>query len=260
MEKQQVLHWIALLEASCADAQMTHLDMIVDQSGGDFSLVSALNSFTPPILWQSLFKGLPEEVVGEDAPLLIRVDLQDVAQRQWMVEFMLHVAGRPHVLVVCSLWPFAQLADYLTGCLDASHCGKAGVLRFYDPRLFPLLFTHVLNEEQQHQLLRPAIFWSWADRDGEAQRRSGDGTLLTAQEQGVRIDLDDRQLEYLMCACDANMLLGRLNPQDYPPMSEEQRFQACYSGMVEATKAHLLMDEAREQFVVERMSAAPVQG
>lgn len=255
MEKQRVVEWVSLLEASCTDAQITHLDIIVDQSGEHISLLSALNSFVPSILWQSLFKGLPEEVVGEDAPLLIRIDLQNVAQRQWMMEIMTYLAGKPQLLVMCSLWPFAQLAEYLTTCLDVSHCGHAGILRFYDPRLFPILFTHVLNMEQQHQLLRPALFWSWTDRDGAIQKISGEGMLLVEDERVERIDLDDHQLDSLLCVCDANTLLARLNLQDYPAMSEEQRFQACYHGMIEATKAHVLMEDAREQFVVKGLLA-----
>ncbi|MEI7100826.1 DUF4123 domain-containing protein, partial [Klebsiella pneumoniae] len=74
------------------------------------------------------------------------------------------------------------LANWLTQCMDILQEGRSGILRFYDTRVFPLLFTHILSDEQQEPLMRPALFWAWQDLDGQAKGINGSGLLPERDE------------------------------------------------------------------------------
>ncbi|MNQ61664.1 hypothetical protein D3C85_759850 [compost metagenome] len=165
--------WLDLLESSCARVSITCLDIIVDQAGSKSPLLPSILSVEPPLPWFSLFSGLPEAGAEELAPLLLRVDLTQPLQRHWLLGLMHDLDASSQLLILASRWPFQDLAHYLGRCLEARNGGYLGLLRYYDPRVFPLLFSHVLHPEQQQQLLRPAVFWSWLDRDGMFQRLSG---------------------------------------------------------------------------------------
>ncbi|NHB90384.1 DUF4123 domain-containing protein [Photorhabdus tasmaniensis] len=255
MNDDQIADWIAVLEASAKDVGMHYLDIIVDQSGGEFSLIPALKSFLPEIKWCSLFQGLPEEIVVDDAPVLIRIDLTHPDQRQWMQEIFLRLKEEPLLLILCSSWSFDLLAPYLIQCVDAAYAGQAGILRFFDPRIFPVLFSHVLDEGQQQQLLRPALFWSWRDHDGFPQFFSGESDSGPASETIEKIDLTDEQFEYLLCASDAYLLAQQLNADEYPEATGEQRFNSCYALMVEASNTCVLLDDDRESFVLKHLKS-----
>ncbi|AKH62519.1 hypothetical protein VY86_03365 [Photorhabdus thracensis] len=262
MNDDQIADWIAVLEASAKDVGMHCLDIIVDQSGGEFSLIPALKSFSPEIKWCSLFQGLPEEMVVVDAPVLIRIDLTHSDQRQWMQEIILRLREEPLLLILCSSWSFDLLSRYLIQCTNAAYAGQAGILRFFDPRIFPVLFSHVLDEEQQQQLLRPALFWSWLDHDGVPQFVLGAGDSGPANETIEKIDLTDEQFEHLLCVSDAYLLAQQLNADEYPEVTGEQRFNSCYALMVEASNTHVLLDDDRESFVLRHLKSrlSPSEG
>ena len=253
MNNEQVIKWVELIESSCTDLKIKHIDMIIDQAGSDFSLLPTLTNFETAIQWGSLFKDLPEEILLEDAPLLIRIDLDNTQQRQWMIELDMQLAGTGQLLMLCSIWPFASLADYLTRCTNVVCGSQEGIFRFYDSRIFPLLFSHILNAKQQAHLLRPAIFWSWLDRDNQPRQIAGNGALLKREEEISMLILDDRQLENLMCVCDVNLLLRHLTVPDTLTMGQETVFSVCYEGMMAATEAGLLMDDERDDFVKQRL-------
>ena len=158
---------------SCATASITCLDIIIDQAGSDAPLLPSVLSVEPSLPWYSLFTGLPEAGAEDLAPLLVRVDLAQPLQRHWLIGLMHELDGRSQLLALASLWPFQALAEHLGRCLEARNGGCLGLLRYYDPRLFPLLFSHVLQPDQQQPWLRPAVFWSWLDRDGVPQRLLG---------------------------------------------------------------------------------------
>jgi len=251
MSNEQVIKWIELVELSCVDLKINYIDIIIDQAGSNFSLLPTLDSFESPVQWCSLFTGLPEEILHEDAPLLIRIELDNAIQRQWLVELVSTFAESHQLLLVASLWPFDILANYLTQCIDVFCGSQEGILRFYDPRLFPLLFSHILDEHQQQQLLKPAIFWSWMDRDNRPRQMPGDGTLLSDDDAPPKFFLNDQQQEYLMCLCDVNIFLDHVFLPEIQGLTQEALFVVCYEGMIAATSAGLLMDDEREEFVKE---------
>ena len=248
--------WIERLEVSCAEASNTFLNIIIDQAGSDAPLIPSVLSVEPPLPWYSLFTGMPEAAVDELAPLLVRVDLANPLQRQWLIGLMQALNGRSQLLVLVSPWTFQVLAEHLGRCLEVRHGECLGLLRYYDPRLFPLLFSHVLEPDQQPQLLRPAVFWSWLDRDGHPKRMLGDPDAPDLPEDFRHIELSDRQLKTLGCASDASLAMASIGEKLPPEWGAEQRFEACYAAMLEASEAGLLLSTEREAYTLERLGDA----
>ncbi|WP_342456597.1 hypothetical protein [Pseudomonas sp. PSKL.D1] len=105
--------------------------------------------------------------------------------------------------------------------MQALNGGRLGLLRFYDPRLFPVLFSHVLQPEQC---------------------------------EGVGpVALSDAQVDILGCAADATRAIAQQAIAFPLQWGAEQRFQACYRGMLEACREGLLVDVEREAFVSEQV-------
>jgi len=248
-----ISHWLGLLEASCAHLATKHLDIIVDQAGSEVPLLPSVRSIEPPLPWYSLFTGLPEEGADDLAPLLVRIDLSQPLQRQWLIGLMHDLRGRSQLLVLASLWPFQTLAEHLGCCLEARNGGYTGLLRYYDPRLFPLLFSHVLEPDQQQVLLRPAVFWSWLDRDGTPKRLLGTPDLTGGSPAFSAIELSDSQVETLSCASDATAAMVSLSDALPFEWGAEQRFEHCYGAMIEATQAGLLLTEQREAYTLKTL-------
>lgn len=242
--------WIEEVAATCRASGNDHLDIIVDQAGLDFGVIPALNALS--VEWQSLYHGLPEGFIVDEAPLIARVTVNDAQQMQWLQEISQQAAAQAPLLLLCSAWPFASLAGWLTQCIDITQEGRGGILRFYDTRIFPLLFSHVLTVEQQHALLRPVLFWAWQDMDGSSCAINGIGQPPLRGEKSQKTDLSDRQLDRLMCVCDVMVLLEHCAPPAGVYESQQALFSHCYQGMVEATELGIVLDDAREAWVVKK--------
>lgn len=256
MTAAHISTWLGLLEASCTEVSTTCLDIIIDQAGSDAPLLPSVLSVQPSLPWYSLFTGLPEAGAEDLAPLLVRVDLAQPLQRHWLIGLMHELDGRSQLLVLASLWPFQALAEHLGRCLEARNGGCLGLLRYYDPRLFPLLFSHVLKPDQQQLWLRPAMFWSWLDRDGAPQRLLGAPDTPESPDGFSPIELSDSQVDTLSCASDATLAMKSLRYALPSGWGTEQRFQACYAAMLEATRAGLLLKPEREAFTFDRLRNA----
>ncbi len=242
--------WIEEVATTCRTSGTDYLDVILEQAGLDFSVIPALNLLT--VEWQSLYHGLPEEFIVDDAPLIARVILDDTQQMQWLYEISQQAAAQAPLLLLCSAWPFSTLAGWLTQCIDITQEGRGGILRFYDTRIFPLLFSHVLTVQQQRSLLRPALFWAWQDMDGSSCAINGIGKPPLRGEKSQKTDLSDCQLDRLMCVCDALVLLEHSAPPAGIYVSQQALFSHCYQGMVEATEQGIILDDAREAWVMKK--------
>ncbi|MFW9270573.1 DUF4123 domain-containing protein [Pseudomonas sp. NR3] len=247
--------WLDLLEASGTRSGLYHLDVVVDQAGSNAPLLPSVLSVEPPLQWRSLFTGLPEEGASELAPLLLRIDLTQPLQRQWLGGLMHEARDRSQLMVLASPWLFPALAEHLGRCLEVTNGGCTGLLRYYDPRLFPLLFSHVLEPAQQQLLLRPAVFWSWLDRDGVPGHLPGAPGEPLGSEDFRPLDLSDSQLEVLGCASDATLAMSKLLAARPATYGNEQFFHQCYAAMLDATEAGLLLGPEREAFVLKRLLA-----
>lgn len=245
--------WIEDVAITCRTSGTDYLDIIVDQAGLDFSVISALNALS--VEWQSLYHGLPEAFILDDAPLVARIRVDDVQQMQWLKDISQQMVVKAPILLLCSHWSFSALAAWFTQCIDIFQEGRSGILRFYDTRIFPVLFTHVLSEEQKKALLRPVLFWAWQDRDGHAKGIKGSGLPQNRDEKPPKIDLNDCQLEHLMCVCDVMTLLSHSAPPAGRYASTQALFTDCYKGMVEATDQGIILDEAREAWVMKKWLA-----
>lgn len=247
--------WLNKLQQTYAEIEMNHLDFIIDQCGIDFSVIPVLQEFSPHLKWQSLYKGLPEDALSEDAPLLVRMTLNDPQQNQWLSELAQKVQKTAPLMVICSQWPFSALAEWLTDCVDATHEGRAGLFRYFDARIFPFLFSDILTQEQQVQLQRPALFWSWLDLDGKPALLMGNGSLPGKSEKCQKVTFSDSQFELLMCLCDVKLLLRYQNIPEAWFESLEERFSACFRAMVAATDKRILLDKEREAWVVKTLES-----
>lgn len=143
------------------------------------------------------------------------------------------------------------MAEWLIRCIDAQHEGRAGIFRFWDTRIFSYLFTHVLSDEQQSQLHRPSLFWSWLDRDEAPVLLEGNGATLCEEELSEQIIFTDNQFESLMCLCDAKQLLVYQPLPEKLFMNRESEFAACFKAMLAATKEGVLFEDKRNEWVVE---------
>lgn len=256
MTRAQVKDWLELLEYGCTQVSTTCLDVIIDQAGRNEPILPGVLSVEPPLPWQSLFDGLPEEGAVEVAPLMIRVDFSQPLQRQWLVGLTHELQGQDQLLVLASLWPFQALAEHLGQCLEARHGRRTGLLRFYDPRVFPLLFSHVLTPDQQAPLLLPAVLWSWQDRDGKAQCLPGVAGLPLDDMQSLPLLLSDDQIQALSCCSEATLAIATAEEALFGGCSPEQRFQACYGVLLEACQAGLLLATERTAYLLDRAGSA----
>jgi len=253
MSEVQTERWLRLLDHFCTQLDSPHLDLLIDQAGCQERLLEGLRQFEPAISFQLLFEDMPESGIAHLGPLLVRIELAQPLHRFWLEELVDTFAMDSRLLALVSKWPFERLAGYLQQCLEAANGGAVGVLRFYDPRLFPLLFSHVLDPQQQQQLLHPALCWSWLDRDGQPGYLRGAAASAAGPDLFQPFELDDPQLHRLGCASDASRALTHIAGQLPAQWSPEQRFQACYRAMLEADEAGLMAGTKRIAFVLERI-------
>lgn len=251
---ENIAVWLDRVQQTCQQIGQNYIDIIIDQCGLDFSVIPALSGFSPVIKWSSLYEGLPEDIYREDAPVLARIDLREEQQVRWLYDLAEEVSDTAPLMVLGSPWPLSFLAGWLRQCTDASHEGRAGIFRFWDTRNFPWLFSDVLNETQQNQLYKPALFWSWMNRDGDPEILTGDGNHPTDDQSARQISFGDSQFEALMCLCDARQFIKyQLVPENHFA-SREEEFSLCFQAMLAATKAGILLDQQRDNWVINHLN------
>ncbi len=251
--------WLSLLEDACARFGTSHLDIIINQSGCSASLLPSVKRIDPPLPCYSLFTGRPEEGLLDIAPLLVRVDLSQPLHTFWLRNMTQEFRKQSLLLALVSYWRFDDLGEHLSQCLEAVHAGRSCMIRFFDPRVFALLFSDVLPRDQQQRWLQPALLWSWLDLDGEPQRVIGTGTLMVGPENLAPLAFDDGQADAFSCASDAFAAMTGLGHALNPEWTREQRFRACFVTMREASTAGLCTTHEREGFLLERLSTALLQ-
>lgn len=249
-------NWLRLLDSACSKAHCSEVDFIIDQVDIATPLFPGLEHVEPPIPWQALFDGLPEAVHADLSPLLVRIDLGEPQQRLWLEGMISRFGGEARLLALISHWPLQRLGEHLGQCLEARNGGATGLLRYYDPRLFPLLFSDVLTPEQQQHFLVPVVLWSWLDRDGTPRHRVGTAMQPGDVEAPSPFELSDRQIDVLCCAGDTLQTLARLRAALPQPWSAEQAFQHCYRAVLEADDAGLLSCAKSDPFVLDKLLSA----
>jgi hypothetical protein len=248
--------WLSLLEDACTQAGTHFLHLIIDQSGRQSSLLPSVRSVEPPMLWHSLFTGLPEEGELDIAPLLVRVDLTNRLQKHWLLGLMQALHGQSLLLALITHWRFDDLSQRLTQCVDYRHGEDTGVFRYYDPRLFSLLFTDVLQEHQRAHWLQPAVLWSWLNLDGLPRHLPGTASPSDNAPLPGPVTLDDDQIEIISCVSDAFVATTALRHQFNPEWTPEQCFQASYAALRQASQTGLTSNAERQAFLLDRLGEA----
>lgn len=242
--------WMDKIRTTCQRAELDHIDVIIDQCAVDFSVLPALTTFSHPMMWQSLYHGLPEDIYPEDAPVLVRVNLSDVEHAQWLQNLAAEMMESAPLLICGSYWSFEQLAVWLRDCANAQHEGRGGIFRFWDTRIFPFLFSHILDDEQQKQLLKPILFWTWLDGDNQPSIQLGSGEIPESDKSVIQVEFTDRQFEKLMCVSDARQFLGYEKIPEGLFTNHQSEFAACYEAMLTATEQRILFDDKRSAWVM----------
>ncbi|MFP1761066.1 DUF4123 domain-containing protein [Lonsdalea quercina] len=250
-----ISQWMDKVQMTCQRAEIEHIDVIIDQCAVDFSVLPALASFRVPIEWQSLYQGLPEDIYPEDAPVLVRVNLSDIEHVQWLQNLATEMLASAPLLVCGSSWLFEQLSVWLRDCANAKHEGREGIFRFWDTRIFPYLFSHILDDEQQEQLQKPVLFWSWLDCDHQPTLRLGSGEAPGSDESVAQIEFTDSQFEKLMCVSDVRQFLGYEKIPDGLFTTRQAEFTACYEAMLVATEKQVIFDDKRSAWVMDYLVA-----
>lgn len=161
--------WLQRLAQQAHANRLEHIDLLLDATG----LPAALPE---PIAQQPntrLFDGTPEQELAEQGPQLRRVRLDDQPQLS-ATDALLDQLGTDRVLVLLSAWPFETLSRHLRHATQASwgQGRHSGVLRFYDPRLFPLC-CEALLPAQSDWFHAPSIAWYWRDSQGQPRELAG---------------------------------------------------------------------------------------
>lgn len=233
--------WQKQIEHVCATADIQRVDLLLDQAAWNSCAVPALLQLRPEVPWHSLFTGTPEENLLEQAPILMRLDLAHWQHQAWLEELMTHCANDARLLIAVSPLPFETLSQTLQSLSQMKWGGQPGLLRYYDPRIFPLLMSSVLSSEQRAQFLQAVNYWSWLDRDGQPQWLQGAG--LTQEGIDIRpfVELSDDQCNLIGCVADAQQVLdgGRF---DHLGESHEQRFALLYRLALQASQENYFGD------------------
>jgi hypothetical protein len=236
------IQWLEQIEQVCATAGTDEVDLLLDQAAWSKCAVPGLQILSPKAPWFSLFTGTPEENLLDQAPLLMRLDLRIWQHKAWLEELIEYGAADARLLVLISPLPFEELSYALQALSQMQWGGQAGLLRFYDPRIFPVLMNSILTLEQRQQYLGVASYWGWLDRDHQAQWLQGH-CLEEQSSTDLRpfVELSDEQCEMIGCIGDAQKLLNS-DEFDHFEGGREQRFVFLYSVTRQASQENYVGD------------------
>ncbi|SEK44531.1 protein of unknown function [Pseudomonas agarici] len=165
--------WQEHIERTCASVGLQQVNVLLDQADWNNCAVPALKMLRPQVPWFSLFSGTPEENLLGQAPLLMRLNLTHWQHKAWLEELLTQCATEARLLVVISPLPFDTLSQALQALSQVKWGARTGLLRYYDPRIFPLLTSAILTDNQRTEYLQAVNYWGWLDRDDQPQWLQG---------------------------------------------------------------------------------------
>jgi hypothetical protein len=243
--------WLEQIEQVCASAELQQVNLLLDQADWRHCAVPGLQALSPKAPWFSLFTGTPEEKLLDQAPLLMRLDLTLWQHRAWLQELIEHGASEARLMVLVSSLRFEELSHALQALFQMQWGGQAGLLRFYDPRIFPVLINAILTREQRAEFLQVARFWGWLDRDGQPQWLQG---THRKQQEGIQVspfvELSNEQCARIKCIGEAQQLLTG-GEFDHLDGNREQCFALLYSILIETGRENYL--GGLEKYVLDRL-------
>lgn len=226
--------WLVQIKQICTQVGIQHVDLLLDQTAWHNYALPGLRKINPTVPWFSLFSGTPEGNMLDHAPLLMRLDFALWQHEAWLEELITHCATDARLLVLVSALDFEALAHALRALLQFNWGGCPGLLRYYDPRIFPLLMSSILTDEQRDKYLEVTCYWGWLDRDEQPQWLEGKcQSKLGGIAFRPALDLSDQQCELIGAISDAQELLNNGVLDDFDG-SQERRFTLLYSYAVQA--------------------------
>lgn len=236
--------WQEQIEQVCASVAIQQVDLLLDQTAWNNCVIPALKMLSPEVPWFSLFSATPEENLLDQSPVLMRLDLTHWQHKAWLEELMTHCAVDARLLVVISPLPFEVLSHALQALSQIKWGGQSGLLRYYDPRIFPLLMASILTDDQRAVYVSVACYWGWLDRDDRPQWLQGNcQTYQGGTQVSPGMDLSDQQCDLIGCIGDAQRLLDGGNFDDLGE-GPEQRFASLYSFVIRASRESYFGDLA----------------
>lgn len=225
--------WLEQAEARCSATGLDYIDILVEQAGIEQSLEHSLRQLSPAARWFALFDGTPEAESIEYSPMLIRLHFTLCGHHAWLEQLMAFFAGTPRLTLLISPLDFDLLSHHLQALSQVQWEEQTGLLRYYDNRVFPALFTHVLTDQQQAAFTDIVLYWGWKDRDGEIVWKTGTfSPEHRFADEPETICVDDEQVGLMGCISDAEALMKEKTIRE---MSLENYFARCLETAVRAS-------------------------
>ncbi|MBA8061367.1 DUF4123 domain-containing protein [Citrobacter freundii] len=217
--------WFRQAESFSTASGLDYIDVLVDQAGTDRSLQNTMRQLSPAPRWFALFRGTPESGTMAYSPIVIRLHFVLSSHRMWLEKLAEYFADTPRFTLLISPLAFDLLSRHLQALSQVQWEEQTGLLRYYDNRVFPSLFTHVLTDEQQKAFTDIALFWTWINRDGEIAWKVG--SYLPERMLADKPDIsrvDDTQVGFMGCISDAETLMREKAVSE---ISQEKYFLCC---------------------------------
>nr|WP_319017565.1 DUF4123 domain-containing protein [Pseudomonas sp. EggHat1] len=227
--------WLEQIEHTTSEVGLHHVDLLLDQTGWPASAIPTLQRIHPAMPWFSLFSGTPEEPLMEQGPLLMRLDLQQWQHKAWLEDLIRNAGKDSRLLLLVSPQPFEDLSLVLQGLSRMQVGGQPGLLRYFDPRIFPLMLRDILDDQQRDAFLQVTSFWSWLDRDAQPQWLPGTCTAdAPPPNVPAPLALTDAQYELFGCISNAQKLMAQPGLLAHG-LSNEQQFNQLYAYACQAS-------------------------
>lgn len=243
--------WLKQILHICAESELTHIDLLLDQSDWAHAAVPALQRLTPAANWFSLFSGTPEEGLLRQAPLLMRLELEHWRHKAWLEELIGTCALESRLLLMLTPHPFEELCRTLQALSRVQWGGCPSLLRFYDPRVFPALLDTILTPDQRAPFLQLASFWSWLDRDGQPHWRDGECSAEPPRKPPPAT-ITDAQHAQISGLSETQQLLDDRR-FSHIGSNHEQRFAVLYPWVLQASKEEHFVEPG--SYVLKQLSS-----
>jgi len=225
--------WLEQAEFLSLNASLDYIDLIINLAGKDRTGSDIFSHMTPEIRYASLFEGMPEEGLKDEGAFVARFYWSEWQHKMFLADLMRYWSSSRLMLVISPL-VFDEMKAQLLAASQFTWGNQTGIFRFYDSRIFPELFSHVLSEEQQALFTRIAFYWGWLDRDEcQTWKQGSMGPGSTVIPESTKLTLTDRQIETIGCISDADVLARSLFRED---MSREVIFRNCFEAALAASR------------------------
>jgi hypothetical protein len=157
--------------------------------------------------YQSVFAGLPEEVLGPASLFLVRIDDPEAT---WAAELDQIDLNSPCMSLIWSRVSLDDMVTHLRSFLYADiGDGMRGMVRFYDPRNIGAI-VKVWGDQIRNIFMAPIDRWLYRGRHEEWQRIENDALFGRRICKSITIQLEQADLDALTAHTEPDELLASL--------------------------------------------------